>query len=502
MLRFFLCNFCASVVKLFVLLLLVCSVTGCRSGPRAQSIDLPSCAIQTAIEDVDDDAVFETSEYTEWLPETWWMMFNDPQLCALIDTALVKNPTLQAAEANIFAAVAQAEKMRANLCPTVTWSADVSREKLSETGLIPFKTQETSIGVPPPVAPTNLGVPVYFTQYETSAMLTYDFDLWKKNRNTLYAALGQVQASLADRAFSELQLAIAVCRNYFNLQTNYQRLDIANALVANKQEYLKLTQQRVEYHIDNLQSVYNAEDNLSIAQHHLMEIKNNVAINEHQLQAYLANDFEDTFENIEIHSQPLPTVPLPKDLPLHLLAHRPDIISQLWLIESAGRRIEVAKAGFYPDLNITALIGYQTIKLHELFNHKSLEYNVDPAISLPIFDGGYLKANLRNTEVNYDLAIFEYNQRILNAVQEVLDGISILHNTYQQLQEQKKQTAYQDNLYKLSQQLVANNLASKLDDLTSESEKLMALDHETAALNNTLQAILSLVKAIGGGYTQ
>ena len=193
-------------------------------------------------------------------------------------------------------------------------------------------------------------------------------------------------------------------------------------------------------------------------------------------------------------------MPLPKDLPVHLLAYRPDITAQLWLIESAGKLIEVAKAGFYPDFNLTAIFGYQTIHLSKLFIYPSTYYNVDPAFTLPIFDGGRLLANLRGSEINYDLAILQYNELVINAVRDVLDGIAVLKNSYEQYQEFKNRRSQLEQIFNLTKLRVENNLNSNLDYLSSEQNMLVARDQEVVALGNTIQAALTLIKAVGGGY--
>lgn len=125
---------------------------------------------------------------------------------------------------------------------------------------------------------------------------------------------------------------------------------------------------------------------------------------------------------------------------------------------------------------------------------------MDPAFSLPIFDGGLLRANLRRREVDYNLAILQYNQMVLDATHEVLDGIVVLSNANQQLEEFKKETGYQADILDLTKLRVAHNLGSDLEYLTRESSLLTARDQEMLAYGQTLQAVLSLIKALGGGY--
>ena len=343
------------------------------------------------------------------------------------------------------------------------------------------------------------GIPVYFTQYETEFILTYDFDVWGKNRSMWRAALSEVQANAADAAFSRLQLGIAVAQAYFRIQVGYKRLEIAQAQVNNRAEYQELMKSRVEGHLENEQQIFNTQINLSQAKWTLSQIKSDLAVDEHQLKAYLGGDFNDSIDMV-VTERSLPKVPLPKDIPLHLIAHRPDITAQLWLISSAGYQIEAAKAGFYPDFNLTALYGYQTLLLHKLFEWPSSDFNVDPAVTLPIFDGGRLVANLGTSEVDFDLAVLKYNELVLNAAQEVLDGIAVLRYAERQLQDYKNIAYQQQQSLNLTNRRIENNLNSRLDQLNSESNLLAAQNQEALAWGSTIRAILLLIKALGGGY--
>jgi len=475
-----------------------CTPYDYRAGP----IDLPTPALEAAIADA---AAEDAIEYTTCPSDEWWTLFDDVQLTSFVEMAFVRNPTLQKAYANILLASANADRVRSVLFPNILWAADVSRQKLSETGLIPFaQTSPPGIAGPAPAqlaaAGGTAGIPVYFTQSETEFNLSYDFDIWGKNRNTWAAALSEVQSNIADEAFARLQLGIAVAQVYYQLQTDYQLQAIADRLVQLHDSYLSLTNDRLENSLDSAQNVQSAKTNLSSARQSLLQIQGDIAVNENKLRTYLAGQFDEPIFRQPIEKKPLPHVPLPCDLPLHLIAHRPDIVAQLWLIESAGKQIEVAKAGFYPDVNINALFGFQTIHLHKWFEWPSVFFNVDPAVSLPFFDGGRLAANLRGSEINYDLAIFEYNEKILNAVHEVLDGLAVLRNTQQQLQEYQNKLDEQEELFKLALLRAEHNLNSDLDTNISEAQLLAVRNDEVVAMGRSIQAILLLIKAMGGGY--
>lgn len=478
----------------FSFLLLTC----CGTGRRAQPIDVPSDALAVAAQEAGTDPLFSSCDA---LPEDWWTLFDDAQLADFIEMALVRNPTLQMARAKILAAAYTADQARAALFPNLSWGGDASRQKLSETGIIPFSTP-APIKQPAPIVATGgkAGVPVYFTQYETELFLTYDFDIWGKNRNMWRAAVGEERARQADEAFARLQLGISIAQVYYNLQIAYQRQAIAQSLVDNQAQLEGLTQQRLQGNLDTQQVLFSARATVYSFQQGLLQIQGQIAVYENQLRAYLAGSFDEGIAPVE--ERPLPRIPLPSDLPLHLLSQRPDIAAQLWVIASAGRQIEAAKAGFYPDFNLASLVGYQTIHLKKLFTYPSVMFNVDPAFTLPIFDGWRLLANLRGSEINYDLAILQYNEMVLNAVKEVLDGIVVLRNSEQQLQVLHQQVQEQEGIYQNAQLRVAHHLDSALDELLSEQNVLQARDREIVALGNKIQAMLQLIQALGGGYRE
>jgi NodT family efflux transporter outer membrane factor (OMF) lipoprotein len=480
-------------------LALFCFLAGCSSAPRIIPKEAPYLAIEHSIQ---TNSYSPLIIYGREIPEEWWMLFHDEQLSSLIEQALAANPTLQQARLKILQAAYQADFARSFLFPTFTLGGDVLREKFSETGLIPFNNPASAAPPQPSLPATggSNGIPVYFTQYETEVFMNYDLDIWGKNRKTWDAALGIAQANAAEEIFTSLLISMAVAKVYFELQTDYQKERIALALLENQKKNLELTKLRVERHIDNLVNVKQAEVSVSEAQEDLLQLQANIATNEYKLKAYLGGDFLEEVNSKGITRHTLPSVPLPADLPLHLIAYRPDITAQLWLLYSAGQEIEIAKIGFYPDFSITGLIGYQTLHLHKLFEYPSMYYNVDPAFTLPIFDGGKLLSNLRQSEVNYDLAIAEYNDLILKAAQEVLTSLAVLNASEKKLDASQNQLNRQEEVFKLTQLKRDGNLASELDALKTEQAALLASRQYTNNLGNTLQASLNLIQSLGGGY--
>jgi len=482
--------------------MLLMMAIGCSVGKRAQPIALPQQALQAVARESLQDPLFDAKKIA---PDHWWDLFGDRQLATFIKQAFSNNPTLHAARAKIFLAAAAAGKARSALYPHLHWSSDVSRQKLSETAIIPFQDFATTQSSEPIGAGTTAviatggvaGIPVYFTQYETAFSSSYDFDLWGKNRNALCAAKGEMYATIADEAFSQLQLGIAVARAYFRLQIAYQQRDVAKQLVDNRLERQQIVQKRMQS-LDNRLARQAAETNTSVAKKRLLQIQADIIIAENQLRAYLAGNFQERITPIDIAQKSLPSLPLPCNLPMHLLAHRPDIAAHLWLIKAAGKRIQVAQAGFYPDFNLSALLGFQTIHLKELFKHPSMFFTADPAVSLPFFDAGLLQANLYSSEAQYDITVFNYNEALIQAAKEVLDALALLRNGKQQLEELSQQRTYEQQSLELAGLRLIHSINSRMDYLASEEKLLLARTQEIASMGEVWQAALSLIKALGG----
>lgn len=474
-------------------------LSACYPSHKFVQPDLvPAAAIAEAISDEVENSLIEKNTP---LPETWWMLYNDKQLSSLIDKALARNPTLQIAQERILVVLHEAEKRYSVLKPNFSLSGDIQRNKLSKTGVFPDTVPAT-----PPIAsglqsvPVGPLIPFYFTLYEAAINFKYNLDLWCKNKNAFLSALDEMQARLADEAFTRLTLSIAVAQAYFQLQIDYQHHEILQQLVTNRTEYESFIGKRLEHNLDTDLLRNSAHINLTTSMQELIQLEGMIAIHEHQLKALLADRFDETIEPQDVLHKELPKIPLPEALPLHLIAMRPDIMSQLWLLEAACRQIEIAKAGFYPDVNLMGFLGYQTIHPERFFEWKSGFGVAESAFTLPLFDGGYLRANLAGKQVDYDLAILKYNQLILDAVKEVLDGLTLLKINYEQLAFYKKETLDQQSNLTLTSLRLEHHIATGLDRLNSEQLYLVARDQEITALGNTLQASLQLIKALGGGY--
>ena len=129
---------------------------------------------------------------------------------------------------------------------------------------------------------------------------------------------------------------------------------------------------------------------------------------------------------------------IPSSLPVELLGHRADVVAARWQVEAAGKDIKSAKTEFLPNISIGALAGFIALGGGNPFTLPQRFYQVGPTLSLPIFDGGRLRANLNGKDAQYDLAVAQYNQTLVRALNEVSDGLSAMRSLDEQLAAQQR----------------------------------------------------------------
>jgi NodT family efflux transporter outer membrane factor (OMF) lipoprotein len=474
-------------INLIALILCALKISSCHLiSPSNQMREAPCFSSQEA-----QDAPFEE---VEQIPEAWWKMFEDPALNSLMAQALAYHPSISAAQNRIRRSCYLVQEARSLLLPNLSFTANVQKQKLSKTAIPPASSLTnknfTATGAPP----------FNFTQYELYFNFLYDFDIWGKNCTILKAAIGEYQARIAEAALAHLALSISLAEAYFAWQEDAQHLVLIQKLIENQKRILFLTEKRLQYNLASAFELAAAAKDLAALEARRVEVATDLALRKHQVQAYVAGDFDEEWEPVSLYPAALRRFPLPSNLPLHLIAKRPDIAAQRWLIESAFRQMEAAKAEFYPDLNLMAMLGLSTIHLKDLFKDKSGIVLIEPALNLPLYTGGFLEAQHNASVVDYDLAIDQYNQLVLNAVQEVLDGISALKLAHEQLEWIHSEASSENVRYQLTKQKLTYALGDELELLASEQALLLIQAQEVSALGISLHAMLGLMKALGGGY--
>jgi NodT family efflux transporter outer membrane factor (OMF) lipoprotein len=186
--------------------------------------------------------------------------------------------------------------------------------------------------------------------------------------------------------------------------------------------------------------------------------------------------------------------------PSELLGRRPDVVAQRWRIEAATQDIQEAQARFYPNASLAAFVGLQSLGLGELLNAGSRVLGISPAVSLPIFDGGRLRANLAGKDAEYDLAVAQYNKILVGALNEVADDLSGLDSLATQVAAQQRARDAAQQAYDLSQQRYKAGVGSYLESLVVRQQLLQAEQRMAALRAQQVDTSVQLIQALGGGF--
>jgi len=428
------------------------------------------------------DGVFAPAD---WPRADWWSMFGDPKLDALVEQALAGNPSLRAAEARVRTARALADVARSALYPTVDLNASVARQRFSENDIYP-----------PPFAGSwvNTG--------RITLDFNYEFDFWGKYRDQLAAALGEARATAADAAAARLVLAAAVAETYFQLQTDFATLQVAQQTLAEREGLRELNRQRASRGLETSIPVRQSDQQVASSRVEVAAAEAAAQLDRHQLAA-LAGLGPDAALDIQPALRTYDeALALPADLPADLLARRPDIAAQQLRVEAAAARIGAAKADFFPNINLAAFVGLGVTSLHglHLFSAGSGIAGIGPALHLPIFDAGRLQANLRGRYGEYDVAVALYNQTLVDALRQVADQIASLRAVKRQLTDQADALAAAGDAYGLTLDRYRAGLTNYLDVLVNEERLLAERLNRVRLEGRSLALAVETVRALGGGY--
>jgi NodT family efflux transporter outer membrane factor (OMF) lipoprotein len=419
------------------------------------------------------DAAFPTRD--------WWTAFGDPQLDALIAEALAGTPGLDAADARVRQAKAQAGLADAQRKPTLGASA-----------------QETGVQIPETLAEPPLG-----GTFNASTVLMLDFkyapDLWGGKRAKYEAAVGQARAAQADAQAARLTLSSNIATAYIALAQAFDLLDVANHEQARASHLSELSRQRVKAGLDNQLQLRQSESGIAAARQQSQAAQQQIDALRNALAALLGQGPD---RGLAIARPQLPhaiSPAVPDVLPSELLGHRADVVAARWRVEAASRGIDASKATFKPSVNLNAIVGLASAGLSDLFSSDALLGFGGPAISLPIFDGGGLRSQLAKSDADYDLAVAAYNQALVGALHEVADALQALHSLDAQLASTTQARDAAQSAWQLASDRYHAGLGTQLDVLAAQ-RPLLQFDQQFAALHaQRLQGAVDLDRALGGG---
>ncbi|KTD67391.1 outer membrane efflux lipoprotein [Legionella steelei] len=423
----------------------------------------------------------------KWPREQWWLSYNNPELNTLVVEALTNNPSIHEVRNRIEVAKQQAIVTRSVLFPLVFFNADENRQYISKNGLY---------------RAFNHKFPLNATLLDLSLSFNYEFDFWGKNRNLFHAALGEAKAQEAEAAEVVLITSTAIAQAYFAYKTNLIRKQLFTQLIDVRQKIAKLQRLLVQKGLSSKLPALETSANLLESQKLLSSITDELTANKHLINT-LAGRGPDTPLMINSSLPALPkTLNIPQILPLDFLARRPDLMAQIWRAKALAYKTGAAMAEYYPDVNLAGLIGLESTSWRKFLDISSGTAAIRPALQLPIFTAGAIRANIKATKAQFDAAIDSYNSLLLYSTQEVLDVLAFSEDIYQQKIEQKKIVEYAKQRYELSFLRHKKGLDNLFDLYLIQEEVIQRKLEDVTLLYNQYLASIKLTKALGGGYHQ
>ena len=463
--------------SLFVTTAVFSLLAGCASVP-----DLGPKPVAAAPESFESATSFAETN-GEWPVEGWWQSFGDAELDALITEGIAGSPDVAIAAARVRAAEAMAQQAGAALLPRAGAEASAGGVQ-----------QSKNMGIPPQFVPDGIQDTGHI-----AATFSFDLDLWGKNRAALAAATSEAEAARVDAAQARLMLTTGIAAAYVDLAGYYQALDVANEAVRVRTASADLSGERARAGIENQASQRQAESRAASSRADVVALEEAIATTRNRIAALLGAG-PDRGRAIDRPRLTRPALGLPGNAGIDLIGRRPDIVAARLRSEAAAKRIDVARADFYPNISLSALVGLQSLGLSNLFSSGSEYGNGGAAISLPIFEGGRLQGRYRGARADYDAAVATYDRTLIGALRDVADIVASRAATTRQLAGRREALAAAAEASKLAGLRYRAGLSNQIEQLTAE-DSMVALDRAVAELEaRQLSLDIALIRALGGGY--
>jgi multidrug efflux system outer membrane protein len=426
------------------------------------------------------DNLFRTSatDSTSIADIQWQSLFTDVVLQQHINESLQNNLDLKIALQNIDASNALLKQSKAGYLPTLTANASLTHQELSKNSQ--FGRLFSSID-----------------QYELSARLAWEADIWGKIRSTKRAALAQYLQTNAAKQAVQTELISSISTLYFQLLAIDAQIDVVQKTLSNRTQSIEVIKALKDAGNVNEVAVKQTEAQKYATEIVLKDLEFNKTILENAFSLLLGKS-SGNVERTKLDSQKIDT-PITAGLPLQLISKRPDVLSAELNFRNAFEQTNVARSYFYPSFTLTATGGFQSLELKEWFSSKSIFATVIAGLTQPILAQRQNKTRLEVAKANQQKAYLQYEKSILVAGKEVSDALATYKNETEKLSIRKNQLEALTQAANYSDELLQYGMVNYLEVLTAKDN---ALNTEISYIDNKfkqLNAIIQLYKSLGGG---
>jgi NodT family efflux transporter outer membrane factor (OMF) lipoprotein len=415
--------------------------------------------------------------------DQWWRALGDEQLNRLVESALKDQPNMAVARARLTRMQAMADATHAASMPQVGVSVDPARQLFTANSIYP-----------PPFGGHTYNVG------EATVGMNWSLDLFGLHAAEWAAARGQMQAAQADVSAASVNLAGQVVKAYIGLARLERWRDVAQQTLDQQENLRSLVKSRAQAGLDNQIDQRQSDSQSLDARAQVESLNEQMMMLRHQIATLCAVPLQ-SLDTLSPQLADLKLPMMPARMGADLLGRRADVVAARWRVEAALQGVKAAEKQFYPDVNLGAFAGYNAFGFDNVFKSTSKEAAIAPAIHLPLFTGGLLRAQLRDREGEAEMAIANYNAVVLDAVRQAGDSIGSAQSLEKQLNDQTQSLAAAQKSYELSQSRFDAGLTPKMAVLHAQIQWLgqqrLQADVQARALTNRV----SLWMALGGGFT-
>jgi outer membrane protein, multidrug efflux system len=419
----------------------------------------------------------------DWPAQEWWKRYQDPTLDHLIELGGANSPSLASAHARYDSARQSVRLAAAESGAHLQGNADADRQRLSDNGVFP---------------PQLLGF-TWYDQFDLGLQASYTFDWWGKQRDAVEAAMDQAHAAQADRSAAALMLASSIADAYFGWQSDQNRLSLASEKELAVEREARVSSARVRADLDSADELNNADLAVAAAREQIALLDGSAKLRVVVLAALVGCPIS---ELPPLSAKPLPSFPgvLPDNVKIDLIARRADITASRWRVEAAERSLASARADFFPDVSINALLGVSSIDMGKLLEYGSRVPQVSGAIHLPIFDAGKLKARYGGAQAAIDSAVSNYQDTVIGAARDVATQATTRAQIEAQRAQREKQVDAALRMKKAAAARVRQGLSDSRSELMATASWIDQRDGLLQLDSAALSADIALQRALGGGY--
>jgi NodT family efflux transporter outer membrane factor (OMF) lipoprotein len=413
----------------------------------------------------------------------WWRALGDPQLDRIMADALAGNPSLEEAMARVRAARARTQESEADRLPRIGVDAEADRERLSGRGEIP-----------PPFAGTTRWVGA------AQANLSWTIDFAGRQKALIDQSRRLGAAAGLDLAAARVVLTGSVAQAYVDLARAEQQQRIAEEFVQSRAASLQLSETKKRSRLASDFDIEAARTLLAEAEQAKARADGDRAVAVHALAA-LAGRGADYYPTVGASTLDLDAaLPLPAALPANLLERRPDLLAAKARIDAASAGRRVARADFFPTVDLRAFLGVSAVGLSQLVTSQALAYGAGPAVHVPVFEGGRLRGQYKEAVADVDVAAAAYDDLATHSIREAADALSLIDATAAQAASQHEVVSGLAATVRLDQIRVRTGLGNQLDVLASGERMLQARQTEIDLAAQGADRRIQLLVAVGGDF--